>query len=141
MQQPAQIQEIGEQHWFRQHAWGLMLCCCATVSGYRRAVWDAKAHRLKSSRKEGCIQLELQSSTDSGSMHGVLDFVAMQQFQVIAELYGVQDLKGVNAVPKKVVSSLDCRAALVQAACMGSYALLLCSSVRLPQSCMGCKSS
>ena len=46
-------------------------------------------------------------------MHGVLCFVAVQHCQVTAELYGVQDLIGVNAVTKKLVSSLDCRAALV----------------------------
>ncbi len=62
----------------------------------------------------------MQSSTVAGSMHRVLDFVALQQCQATAELYGVQNLIGVNAVPNKVVFSLGCRAALVQAACTGS---------------------
>ncbi len=75
---------------------------------------------ITSSHKEGGFQLWLQSNTGAGSMHGVLCFDAVQQCQVTAELYGVQDLIGVNAVTKKLVSSLDCRAALVQAVCMGS---------------------
>ncbi len=53
-------------------------------------------------------------------MHRVLGFVAVQQCQDTAELYGVQNLIGVNAVPNKVVFSLGCRAALVHAACTGS---------------------
>ena len=53
-------------------------------------------------------------------MHRVLGFVAVQQCQVTAELYDVHNLIGVNAVPNKVVFSLGCRAALVQAACTGS---------------------
>ncbi len=53
-------------------------------------------------------------------MHRVLGFVAVQQYGVTAELYGVQNLIGVNAVPNKAVFSLGCRAALVQAACTGS---------------------
>ncbi len=53
-------------------------------------------------------------------MHRVLGFVAVQQCQVTSELSGVQSLLGVNAVPNKVVFSLGCRAALVQAACTGS---------------------
>ncbi len=53
-------------------------------------------------------------------MHRVLDVVAVQQCQATAELYGVHNLIGVNAVPNKVVFSLGCRAALVQAACTGS---------------------
>ncbi len=74
-------------------------------------------------------------------MHRVLGFVAVQQCQVTAELYGVQNLIGVYAVPNKVVFSLDCRAALVHAACTGFQALLLCNSVRSQHSCMGCKIS
>jgi len=53
----------------------------------------------------------------------------------------VQKLIGVNAVTNKAVFSLGCRAALVKAACKGYWALLLCNSVRLQQSCMMCKSS
>ncbi len=53
-------------------------------------------------------------------MHRVLGTVAVQQCQVTADLYGVQNLIGVNAVPNKAVFSLGCRAALVQAACTGS---------------------
>ena len=74
-------------------------------------------------------------------MHRVPGFVAVQQCQVTAELYGVQNLIGVNAVTNKAVFSLGCRAALVQAACTGSQALFLCNSVRLQQSCMGCITS
>ena len=53
-------------------------------------------------------------------MHRVPGIAAVQQCQVTAELYGVHNLIGVNAVPNKVVFSLGCRAALVQAACTGS---------------------
>ncbi len=53
-------------------------------------------------------------------MHRVLGTVVVQKSWVTAELYGVQSLLGVNAVPNKVVFSLGCRAALVQAACTGS---------------------
>ena len=53
-------------------------------------------------------------------MHKVLGNVGVQQCQVTAELYGVQNLIGVNAVPTKVVFGLGCRPALVQAACTGS---------------------
>ncbi len=53
-------------------------------------------------------------------MHRVLGFVAVQKYWVTAELYGVQNFIGVNAVPYKVVFSLGCRAALLQAACTGS---------------------
>ncbi len=53
-------------------------------------------------------------------MHRVLGFVAVQQCQVTAELYGVQNLIGVNAVPTKAVFRLGCRAALVHAACIKS---------------------
>ncbi len=74
-------------------------------------------------------------------MHRVLGIAAEQQCQVAAELYGVQNLIGVNAVTDKAIFSLGCRAALVQAACTGFKALLLSNSVRLQQSCMGCKTS
>ncbi len=74
-------------------------------------------------------------------MHKVPGIVAVQQCQVTAELYGVQNFTGVNAVPNKVVFSLGCRAALVQAACTRYQALLLCNSVTLQQSGMGCKTS
>ncbi len=74
-------------------------------------------------------------------MHRVPGFVAVKQCQVTAELYGVQNLIGVYAVPNKVVFGLGCRAALVHAACTGFQALLLCNSVRLQQSCMGCITS
>ncbi len=74
-------------------------------------------------------------------MHRVPGFVAVQKYWVTAELYGVQNLIGVNAVTNKAVFSLGCRAALVHAACTGFQALLLCNSVRLQQSCMGCKTS
>ncbi len=53
-------------------------------------------------------------------MHRVPGFVAVQQCQVTGELYGVHNLIGVNAVTKKAVFSLGCRAALVQAACTRS---------------------
>ncbi len=70
-------------------------------------------------------------------MHRVLSIVAVQQCWATAELYGVQHLMGVNAVTNKAVSSMGCSAALVQAACTGSQALLLCRSIGLQQSCMG----
>ncbi len=38
-------------------------------------------------------------------MHRVLGFVAVQQYGVTAELYGVQNLIGVNAVPNKLFSA------------------------------------
>ncbi len=53
-------------------------------------------------------------------MHRVLGTVAVQQYGVTAELYDVHNIIGVNAVPNKVIFSLGCRAALVQAACTGS---------------------
>ncbi len=53
-------------------------------------------------------------------MHRVLGTVAVQEYWVTAELYGVHNLIGVNAVPNKAVFSLGCRAALVQAACTRS---------------------
>ncbi len=74
-------------------------------------------------------------------MQRVLGTVAVQQYGVTAELYGVQNLIGVTAVTNKAVFGLGCRAALVQAACTGFQALLLCNSVRLQQSCMGCITS
>ncbi len=74
-------------------------------------------------------------------MQMVLSIVAVQQCWATAELYGVQYLIGVNAVTNKAVFSLSCRAALVQAACTGSQALLLCKIVGLNQSCMGCNIS
>ncbi len=74
-------------------------------------------------------------------MHRVLGTVAVQQYGVTAELYGVQNLIGVTAVTNKGDFGLGCRAALVQAACTGFQALLLCNSVRLQQSCMGCITS
>ena len=37
---------------------------------------------------------------------------------VTAELYGVHNFIGVNAVPTKAVFRLGCRAALVHAACI-----------------------
>ena len=74
-------------------------------------------------------------------MHRVLGTAAVQKYWVTAELYGVQKLIGVYAVPNKVVFSLGCRASLVHAACTGFKALLLCNSVWLQQSCMGCITS
>ncbi len=53
-------------------------------------------------------------------MHRVLGIAAVQQCQDTAELYGVQNLIGVNAVTNKAVFNMGCRAALVQAACTGS---------------------
>ncbi len=53
-------------------------------------------------------------------MHRVPGFVAVQKYWVTAELYGVQNFIGVNAVTNKAVFSLGCRAALVHAACTGS---------------------
>ncbi len=53
-------------------------------------------------------------------MHKVLGIVAVHKYWVTAELYGVHDLTGVNAVLYKVIFSLGCRAALVQAACTRS---------------------
>ncbi len=38
-------------------------------------------------------------------MHRVLGTVGVQQCQVTAELYGVQNLIGVNAVPNKLFSA------------------------------------
>ncbi len=52
-------------------------------------------------------------------MHRVLGFVAVQQCQVTAELYGVQNFIGVNEVTNKAAFNVGCRAALVQAACTG----------------------
>ncbi len=52
-------------------------------------------------------------------MHRVLGIAAVQQCQDTAELYGVHNLIGVNAVTNKAVFSLGCRAALVHAACTG----------------------
>ena len=40
-------------------------------------------------------------------MHRALGIVAVQQCLATAELYGVHILIGVNAVPNKVVFSLD----------------------------------
>jgi len=74
-------------------------------------------------------------------MHMVLSIVAVQQCWATAELYGVQHLMGVNAVTNRAVLSLSCRAALVQAACTGSQALLLVKNVGSQQSCMGCNTS
>ncbi len=74
-------------------------------------------------------------------MHRVLGTVAVQKYWVTAELYGVQNLIGVTAVTGKAVFGLECSSALVDAACTGFQALLLCNSVRLQQSCMGCKTS
>ncbi len=74
-------------------------------------------------------------------MHRVLGIAAVQQCQATAELYGVQKLIGVNIATNKAVFSLGCQAALVQAACTGFQALLLCNSVRLQQSCMMCTTS
>ncbi len=50
-------------------------------------------------------------------MQRVLGTVAVQQYGVTAELYGVQNLIGVTAVTNKAVFGLGCRAALVHAAC------------------------
>ncbi len=74
-------------------------------------------------------------------MHRVPGIAAVQDCWFTAELYGVQYLIGVNAVTNKAVFSLSCRAALVQAACTGSQALLLCKIVGSQQSCMGCNTS
>ncbi len=52
-------------------------------------------------------------------MHRALGIAAVQQCRVTAELYGVQNLIGVNAVTNKAVFSLGCRAAFVHAACTG----------------------
>ncbi len=96
---------VAEQPRCRQHAQGPRLCCFATVSGYSRAVWGSKLHRCKCSPKQGCFQLVLQSSTGAGSMHKVPGIVAVQQCQVTAERYGVQNFIGVNAVPNKLFSA------------------------------------
>ncbi len=74
-------------------------------------------------------------------MHRVPGIVAVQEYWFTAELYGVQYLTGVIAVTNRAVFSLSCRAALVQAACTGSQALLLCKIVGSQQSCMGCNTS
>ncbi len=52
-------------------------------------------------------------------MHRVLGIAAVQQCLVTAELYGVHNLIGVNAVTNKAVFGLGCRAVLVHAACTG----------------------
>ncbi len=96
---------VAEQHWCRQHAQGPRLCCCATVSGYSRAVWGAKPHRCDSSHKQGCFQLGVPNSTGACSMHRVPGIAAVQQCQVTAELYGEQNFTGVNAVPNKLFSA------------------------------------
>ncbi len=70
-------------------------------------------------------------------MHRVPSIVAVQEYWFTAELYGVHYLIGVNAVTNRAVFSLSCRAALVQAACTGSQALLLVKIVGSQQSCMG----
>ena len=74
-------------------------------------------------------------------MHRVLGTVVVQKYWVTAELYVMHNLIGGNAVTNKAVFGLGCRAALVHAACTGFRALLLCNSVRLQQSCMGCITS
>ena len=74
-------------------------------------------------------------------MHRVPGIAAVQDCWFTPELYGVHNLIGVNAVTNKAVFSMGCRAALVHAACTGFQALLLCNSVRLQQSCMGCITS
>ncbi len=48
-------------------------------------------------------------------MQRVVGIVAVQQCQVTADLYDVQKLIGVNAVPNKALFSLGCQAALVKA--------------------------
>jgi len=70
----------------------------------------------------------LQSSTAAEGMHRVLGMVAVHQSWVIFELYELQNLIGVFAVTSRHVSSLPWRAALLQRACTGCLALLLCSS-------------
>ena len=65
----------------------------------------------------------------------------MQDCWFTAELYGVHYLKGVYAVTNKAVFSMGCRAAMVQAACTGSQALLLVKIVGSQQSFMGCNTS
>ncbi len=74
-------------------------------------------------------------------MHRVPGIAAVQDCWFTAELYGVQYLIGVNAVTNRAVFSLSCRAALVQAACAGSQALLLVKIVGSQQSCMGWNTS
>ncbi len=59
-------------------------------------------------------------------MHRVLGTAAVQKYWVIAELYGVQNLIGVYAVPTKVVFSLGCRAALVHA--VSGYSRAVCGA-------------
>ncbi len=74
-------------------------------------------------------------------MHRVPGIAAVQDCWFTPELYGVQYLTGVIAVTNRGDFSLSCRAALVQAACTGSQALLLCKIVGSQQSCMGCNIS
>ncbi len=74
-------------------------------------------------------------------MHTVPGIAAVQDCWFTAVLYGVQYLTGVIAVTNRAVFSLSCRAALVQAACTGSQALLLVKNVGSQQTCMGCNTS
>ncbi len=74
-------------------------------------------------------------------MHRVPVIAAGQDCWFIAELYGLRYLTDVNAVTNKAAFRLSCRAALVQAACRGSQALLLCKVVGSQQTCMGCNTS
>ncbi len=74
-------------------------------------------------------------------MHRVPGIAAVQDCWFTAELYGVHYLKGVYAVTNKAVFSMGCRAAMVQAACTGSQALLLVKIVGSQQSFMGCNTS
>jgi len=89
------------QHWCKQHAQGFRPCACA-----RMWVEPAESYSCKCSLNQGCFQLGLQGSS---SMHSGSVLVSVQQCWS-----KLQNLTGVSAVSNKAVSSLGCKAALVQ---------------------------
>ena len=124
----------------RACTWCLAWVLCIS-SELLQSCMKCKISKVYCSDKQGCFQLALQSSTVTKGMHRVLGLVAVNQCWVFCRAVSSAKSHRCIAVTSKAVFSLPCRAALLQKACTGCLAWLLCISVGLLQTCMKCKIS
>ena len=87
---------------------------------------NCKISRCSCSDKQGCCHLATDSSSAAEGMHRSLGEVAVLHFCSSAGLYELQQHIIVVAMMSKAVATLPLTAAVLQRACTGLWAWLLC---------------
>ena len=110
-----------------------MLHFCSSAGLYELAT-----HNCSCNDEQGCCHLATDSSSAAKGMHRFVGMVAVLHFCRAVEL---QQLIGVVAMMSKAVATLPLTAAVLQRACTGCKAWLLCCTSAVLQGCMNCKKS